>query len=219
MPHASTTIRTSPSNCAFAEIKIVGLESEIKELKAENAELRTKLDEVAQGAAAASPKIAADTATAGDPGPIPDFLQRKPKLTASTSRAGVTLQDAVTDAFNKFGELGNECREIVDNAPAGVDQTNRIQTLGETADVLENLSEPDVAAELAEIRIVLPEPHRLRSRRDRRDAALGIIEACSEALDAIDESDPRHPDACRLCEELQSASAEAEHCEFPGMCG
>jgi hypothetical protein len=66
----------------LAEIKIVGLESEIEELKAENAELRAKL-EAAQGAAAASPKIAtADTVTTGDPGPIPDCLRRKPEATS-----------------------------------------------------------------------------------------------------------------------------------------
>jgi hypothetical protein len=62
------------------EIKSKGLESEVEELRAENKELRAKL-EVAQKGAAASPKIAAiDIVTAGDPGPIPEFLQRKPEI-------------------------------------------------------------------------------------------------------------------------------------------
>ena len=50
-----------------ARIKIIGLESEIDELKAENAELRSQLEAARRSAGAV---------TAGDPGPIPDILRR-----------------------------------------------------------------------------------------------------------------------------------------------
>lgn len=203
------------NKCRLLELKIEGLESENSELKAENVALRVKL-EVAQKAAAASPKIAAtDTVTAGDPGPIPEFLQRKPAA-AGTSESGgdVTPQDAVANAFDEIEDLACGCRGQVDNAPAVLDQSARIQALDETAGVLESLSMPDVPAALGGIKVKLPKPRRLRSRGAQRDAALGIISACAEALDAIDESDPRHQEANDFCSELQSASSELEGCEF-----
>jgi hypothetical protein len=61
----------------LAEIKIVGLENEIEELKVENAALRAKL-EAAQRVAATT-----DAATPGGPGPIPDCLRRKPRATGA----------------------------------------------------------------------------------------------------------------------------------------
>jgi DNA-binding Lrp family transcriptional regulator len=56
-----------------AEIKIVGLEAEIEDLKRENADLLAQLE-----AAKAVEPLAGH-----DPGPIPDFLRREPKGAAS----------------------------------------------------------------------------------------------------------------------------------------
>jgi len=136
---------------------------------------------------------------------------RKPKFEETN------LGEAVLDAFDVLQELAGECREVVDNAPEGLKQTQRIQTLDETANALEDLSAPDVSAELAEIKVSLPKLRRARSRRDRRDLALDIIAACIEALDNIDENDPRHEEACSLRGELENASSQTEWCEFPGM--
>src|SRR5262249_47946706 len=154
----------------------------------------------------------------GDRAPVPESLQRKPKVTdACDSRGGVPLRDAVTDAFNKFAELGYACREAFDNAPEGLNQSPRNQTLDETASALEDLSAPVIPAELAEIKVNLPKPRKPGSRGDRRNAAVGILAVCTEVLSAIDESDGRYQAARDLCDELQGATAEAENCVFPGM--
>ena len=192
------------------------MEIEIDELKAENTALRAKLEATQEAPAATSAEITTvDTVTTGDPGPIPDFLLRKPEATTDASGGGVTLGDAVVDAFNKLGELACQCRDVVDNAH---NQTPRIETLGETADALEELKAPDVSAELAQIKVDRPKHRRLRTRGDRRDAALSLIAACTNTLNAIDENDPRRQEARNLCSKLEGASSEAEECEFPGWC-
>jgi hypothetical protein len=43
------------------------------------------------------------------------------------------LPKAVSDAFSALTELGNECREVVDNAPDGLSQTRRAATCAENA--------------------------------------------------------------------------------------
>ena len=135
------------------------------------------------------------------------------------SNGEVTLKDAVPDAFRKLKDLAGECNDVVDKAPEHLDQAPRIETLRETAIVLEDLRVPDVRAELASINIALLKPRRLRSRGDRRDAALDMIDACMKALNTIPQGDPRHQQACDLCAKLQDASTDAENCEFPGMYG
>ena len=199
------------------EIKVEGFKNEIKELKTENAALREKL-EAARGTAVAS---STNTVTAGDPGPFSECLRRKPKATDApgNSNGEVTLKDAVPDAFRKLKDLAGECNDVVDKAPEHLDQAPRIETLRETAIVLEDLRVPDVPAELASINIALLKPRRLRSRGDRRDAALDMIDACMKALNTIPQGDPRHQQACDLCAKLQDASTDAENCEFPGMYG
>jgi hypothetical protein len=212
------------------ELKIVGLESENDELKTENAALRAKLEaavathhlppsgSVAQEAAAAASSAispATNTATASDPGPIPDFLPREPKTTsASDSNGGTALGDAVAHAFGKLRGIGDECCEQVENAPPGIDQSPRYETLDDTARVLGDLTIPVVPVGLAAIRVNLPKRRKARSRGERRDAQLGIIDACAKALGAIDEKDLRHEEAHALCDALKAACAEAEECEF-----
>jgi hypothetical protein len=133
------------------------------------------------------------------------------------SKEETDLADAVNTAFHELAELASECREVVDNAPEGISETERIQTLDETASVLEDLEKPNVASELADIKVSFS-TYGTRSRAVRRDGALGIIEACVEALSGIDGSDPRREAANDLREELNAVS-EAENCVFPGMFG
>jgi hypothetical protein len=143
----------------------------------------------------------------------PPARGRKPKFEE------MTLGDAVGKAFTDLADLAIECREVVDNAPPGISETQRIQTFDETANTLESLEEPDVSAELAKIKISLPIGRMPRSRGDRQGVALNIIAVCVEALDNIDENDPRLEEAASLRDELENASSEAENCEFPGMYG
>jgi ParB-like chromosome segregation protein Spo0J len=129
-----------------------------------------------------------------------------------------TLEHAVHDAFEDLYGLGGDCRDVVDSAPPGLDQTQRISTLDDTASELENLQEPEVPSELEE----LPVKYRLgrvRSRADRCGAAVGIIEACIEALATVAEGDERHASARALSDELDDAMSATNECSFPGMYG
>jgi hypothetical protein len=128
-----------------------------------------------------------------------------------------TLENAVHDAFTDLEQLGEECREVVDNSEA-FSQTQRIQTLEATADELGNLQEPMIPAELAELPVKYL-PSRVRSRNDRCCAATEIIQACVDALATIPEGDERHAAAGELSSELDDAIGVRDNCEFPGMFG
>jgi hypothetical protein len=167
------------------------------------------------------PDPSAEAAATGTTVPTDDGLD-VPEYLVEAARRRTALADgslgaAVADAFSELEELACECREVVDSAPEGVSATQRIETLNETAEVLEGLSAPDVSAELAEIKVSPPKHRKARSRGDRRDVAVGLITACIEVLNTVDKVDPRHQEARHVCSELESASSEAECCEFPGM--
>jgi N6-adenosine-specific RNA methylase IME4 len=134
------------------------------------------------------------------------------------------MADAVSGAFSEITDLAEEYRQIVDNATEGLSETQRVQTFGETADTLEGLQEPDVPSVIATIEvnytITLPKrKDRGLSRAARMSDAIGILDACMEALDRVAETDVRHQAACDLFGELDAVKAEAEGCEFPGMYG
>ena len=180
------------NKCRLLELKIAGLESENEKFKTENVALRTKLE--AAQAAAASSKTA----------------QRKPKtMGAANPCEGVALGGAAADAYRELADLGAECSDAADRTPENFQQ--KIDTLNDAATVLEDLSAPAIPPELAEIRINLPKPGRLHSRRERRDVAVGILSACIEKLRPIDTKA-----AHDLCDKLEHAVSEAEACEFPG---
>ena len=187
------------------EIKNKGLKSENEELKTEIVALRTKLEATAT----------IKTVAAGDFGPFPECLLRKPKATsASDPGEGVPLRGVVVDLFSKLHDLAGDCRDQVDNAPEGIDQSPRIETLDTTAGILEELRAPDVPTELAELKVVLPKHCKPRTRSDRRYVAVNIIAATMTALMAIGEDDPRHQKSRALCGELQDVSEDIEECEF-----
>jgi hypothetical protein len=72
------------------EITVAGLESEIEELKAENAALRAQL-EAAQVVVVPLESTTANTVATDDPGPMPDFLLRKPKATNASDSNGAAI--------------------------------------------------------------------------------------------------------------------------------
>jgi ParB-like chromosome segregation protein Spo0J len=138
-----------------------------------------------------------------DPPPKP----RKPAKVEET-----TIGGAVNDAFAEWRSLAEEIREVVDNSEA-FSATQRIQTLDETAGVLEGLEEPKVEEELRSIKVSFP-VYKLTSRAARNGFATCALEACIEAI-----ADNPSEAAKDLREELQNAVSEAECCEFPGMYG
>jgi hypothetical protein len=127
------------------------------------------------------------------------------------------ITEAVSDAFDELRELGSEFREIVDNAPDNLRDTELNQTREATADELENLDQPDVPTTLGETVVKFALPKRYQSRAVRAGNASSMLEACCRALEDIPEDDDRHADAQELIENLQSAIDTVGGCEFPGM--
>jgi hypothetical protein len=72
-----------------------------------------------------------------------DTKVAKPKVERYRVEAG-TVEGFISDAFGIITGLGEEFREIYDNATEGLQQTQTNQTRDETASACENLSEPTV---------------------------------------------------------------------------
>jgi hypothetical protein len=159
----------------------------------------------------AAPSESANTVTAGDPGPIPDFLLRKPKATsASNSTGGTALDDALTEAFDEIAAIGEECGDAFENAPENIRGSERYSAFDDTATTLGELEAPDIAPELAAIKIDLPKSRRARSYGARLDSALDVIAAGIAELDDINKDDPRYQAAHDLRDELQNMKAAIE---------
>lgn len=136
---------------------------------------------------------------------------------------------SVEDAYSALEELGGECREIVDNAPEGLNQTDRIQTFEESASTLEYLSTPDVPECVRDLAISYSyaTPRRKRqstSRAVRRDNELAVVQAAVAALEEWleDEANAEHDDRDEVetfKDQLESDASDIEGCEFPGMFG
>jgi|SRR5215831_11280017 len=145
-----------------------------------------------------------------------------------------TIADAVSYAYSELEELGNEVREVVDNASGtNRENTGRIQTLGETADTLESISDPTIDEELGKVEVtyheMLPRSRRHGlSRGDRRDNATGALDAVIQVLEEMEEvqsafkgadQNKDETDYRGLIEDLERMKDEAESAEFPGMYG
>ena len=151
------------------------------------------------------------------------------------------LTDAVAviiDGCADIKSLGEECREMVDNVSCtGLENTQRIQTLGETADTLENLDEPE-AVEMVDrdgneidpiLVVILPDRSHRTGRGHRRDSACGSIRSAVDAILEWCEQDKEKDDNDirselrssleQLCVEAEEICDESEGLEFPGMYG
>lgn len=143
---------------------------------------------------------------------------------------------SVSDAVSALTDLGEECREIVENAEGGLRETSRIQTLEETAGVLESLSEPDVPECISELTLNYDEQvprrkARSASRVVRGQNACTLLQAAVEAAQQwLDDTDCQPEDMGSTKEaereevndfiaELDNIIGDAESCEFPGMFG
>jgi hypothetical protein len=145
-----------------------------------------------------------------------------------------TVLGCIEGGYSYLAELQSECQEIVDNASEGLSETQRIQTLSETADALSSAdSQPDVPEFLQDIEVTYTEDRR-KSKSHSRATRCG--EACcylSTAIEGIGEWIDEQPageeltdeisgqveEAEVLRDELQELLDAAEGCEFPGMYG
>lgn len=142
----------------------------------------------------------------------------------------VVTETDVTGAVGSISdlmELGAEAREIVDNAPEGLNQTQRIQTFEETASNLEYLDEPDVPECVADLPVkysMSVSKRRGESRAVRcsnattaLEAAIGVVEEFIESC--TEEQSEQREEAETFRDALREIVDTAESCEFPGMFG
>jgi hypothetical protein len=140
-----------------------------------------------------------------------------------------TTVSSVADAFASLQSLGEECREIVDNANENLQQTSRIQTFDETASTLENISEPTIPECVADLPITVytqqsARKGRSESRSVRRDNEVSVLRSAQEAVstwleDDENEKHEEREDVEQFANDLEEVASEAEGCEFPGMFG
>lgn len=149
-----------------------------------------------------------------------------------------TNVSAVEDAISDLEELGNECREIVDNASDGLKETSRIQTFDETAGTLEGISAPDIPECVADLTMTVTTQQSTRkgrgeSRAVRCSNAVSVLQAASEAAQQwLDENEAAPAEGVSTAEhhalrdevvdfiaEVDDIISDAESCEFPGMYG
>ena len=149
-----------------------------------------------------------------------------------------TNVSSVEDAISNLEELGNECREIVDNASDGLKETSRIQTFDETADTLEGISAPDIPECVADLTMTVTTQQSTRKGRGESRAVrcANEVAVLSAARDAVDEwintrtgeiedeggsvdDDEDVQAAVEFVGELENIISDAENCEFPGMYG
>lgn len=138
----------------------------------------------------------------------------------------IKLVDAVELAFSQIEELAGEIRETVDNASEAMSATQRIQTLSDTADTLENWTDrPEIPKVIEDLLITYQEYEQkdLGSRAKRRDAACEIISGTVQGLhewlethDEFKETD-HYSDVDNLADQLDGAKGEWEYVEFPGF--
>jgi uncharacterized protein (UPF0147 family) len=138
---------------------------------------------------------------------------------------------SVTDAIAELTALGDEAREVVDNASEGLAQTQRIQTFDETASALEGISEPDVPECVQELAIRYSEQRKKKgeSRAVRCGNAVSVLSAAVDVLEnwldglqpdpEDDEGQEQKAEVEQFKDDLQEIIDAADGCEFPGMYG
>jgi hypothetical protein len=137
-----------------------------------------------------------------------------------------TVLACIEGGYAELESLQQECQEIVDNATEGLSQTQRIQTLEETASALYNAdSPPDVPEFLQDVEVTYTEDQRKsksHSRATRCSEACATLSAAIEGiqnwLDTNEDSEDRD-EAEQLLSDIQELADNAEGCEFPGMFG
>ena len=179
---------------------------EVERLRTRNKELENKcrqLEIKVEGLESEIEKLRAENAAL-----------RKAKATSATnSNGGAALGDALTEAFGEIAAVGEECGNTFENAPENLRESDRYRAFDSTAETLGALEAPDIAPELAAIKIDLPKSRRARSYSERLVVALEAMEAGIAALDDINANDPRYPAARALSGELEDVKAEIEGCD------
>jgi hypothetical protein len=179
---------------------------EVEQLRARNKELENKcrhLEIKVEGLESEVEKLRAENAA----------LRKAKATSASNSNGGAALGEALADAFSEIEAVGEECGNTFENAPENLRESDRYCAFDNTAETLGALEVPDIAPELAAIKIDLPKSRRARSYSARLGVALDAIDAGIAALDDINEDDSLYPAAHALSGELEDVKAEIEGCD------
>lgn len=151
-----------------------------------------------------------------------DLLRNKINLRAIPTTGSVL--GLIEGAYSELEALQQECQEIVDNASEGLSQSQRIQTLEETASALDfAYNIPEVPEAVQDLVVNYTEDRRKSkstSRATRCAEAVSLLQTVTELLNEFANSDQRQElieEVEQLISELDEAIGYAEGCEFPGM--
>lgn len=162
-----------------------------------------------------------------------DIFTKKPNLRAVPCSGSVLV--LIEDGYSELSELQQECQAIIDNAPDGLSETERMQTLGDTADALSEADlPPDVPDFLMDLKCRYTEDQRISKSTSRATRCAEAVTLLSAACDAIQkwidvndldeyndsgEYAEQRDEAEGLLNQVQNFIGNAEGCEFPGMFG
>lgn len=153
---------------------------------------------------------------------------------AKREKYTTTVGALVADAWGTLEDLASQMRDWYDNMPDGLRDADQGSRVGEAADTLEGLSEPDVPNDLENLPAYHPPGLKQESRADMASEAADMLEAAKDALEAraeelrgMDEKDDGTEDTTEelaqaaddLASELEQLADEVRNVEFPGMYG
>ena len=167
------------------------------------------------------------------------MAKRAKKPTHKTT--STLIADGISQAFSEIEELGSSMREWFDNCNENLQQSDKMQTVEQTADTLEGLSEPDLPDWLTPEQSdegprfdhveanITPLAYSRRSRATRCSDTASLLQNIVDRLNEIEEEEEAKKEKDKnqdkideigsLRDELENAISELEGCEFPGMYG
>lgn len=152
--------------------------------------------------------------------------QITPKVNLRAVPVQSTVLGCIEGAYDELSNLQQECQEIVDNAPEGISETQRIQTLGEAADYLDGADDhPDIPECVQDLVVYYTEDRRKSrstSRQTRCNDAIGLLQGAVGEMGSWLDDNRGHDDADdvqQAIDEIEEMINNAESCEFPGMMG
>lgn len=134
----------------------------------------------------------------------------------------ITVADAIGEGCGELLSLGEEMRSWADAIEEKFSGTSKYDNICEVADVLEGVNEPEVAAELKDLKVTVTRTRYGRrgpSRATRRDDATYLLQVAKDLLENFEEESENAEAASALADELDQIINEAEGIGFPGMYG
>jgi len=139
------------------------------------------------------------------------------------------VESLIDDAKSEIEMLAEEMREWFDNLTEGLQQTDKAQTIEQTADTLEGIYLSDIPEGLDGVKVVYLPAKNANSREARASEASSMLHLAAGTIQEysaeVREGESNPEDTSQQDEweefagELESAADEVDCCEFPGMYG